>query len=520
MRWSKLFIPTLRETPADARTPGLQLLIRAGYVRPCGTGAYAYLNLGERSLQKIAQVIRGEMERIEAQELHLPQNSTIKTVAGIAAAELRSYKQLPQRWYAVQHTTTLRLCLFDVDQTSLNVSHDLCRQAWSRAFDRCGVEYAITGEHGGSQSFVVFNESGHDFVVLCVACGYGAMVDKAASRPPTINDSDMAEACPELLYTPGVKTIAEVSSFDRRPEHDHIKSLLYISCGKPLMVLMTGNDELSEEKLSALLDDPEAHPARPEEVHDHTGAGPGSIGPVGFRQRIVSDARLDRRRNLISGANRDDYHLVNVTPGRDFQADFHDLRTVHAGDPCMCCGAPLKISRAVEIGRVSKLGSQHSKSVHVLQATGKDSLVEMASATMHIDRIAAVLADQRHDVDGMVLSSAVAPFDAIITIVNTKDAASVSAAEELYKRCLGDKLTVLLDDRDERPGVKFKDADLIGIPIRVNVGRKVPSGLVEVVQRSTHASTDVSITEAATFVRNKIRNELSRIEHEPPSVMR
>ena len=571
MRWSQLFIPTLRENPADAEIASHRLLLRAGYIRQLSAGIYSYLYLAQRSLAKIAQIVREEMDRIGAQEFYLPAlhpadiwqqtgrweemgpamfrlkdrgdrdlclgMTEEEVMTDIARRELRSYKQLPQIWYQIQakfrdeprprsgllrtrQFTMKDSYSFDLDEAGLEVSYRKHHEAYCRAFDRCGLRYKVVEAHsgpmGGSQSheFMVLSDAGEDQLAECGSCGYAANLEKAVSRLPAISDAE-GPAAPEPFATPGQKSIAEVSAFDGRPEAEHIKSLLFLSRDAPVIALLRGDHELSEIKLASLLEDPRMRPAHPEEVSQYTGAAPGSIGPVGLTGvRILADAALEGRRNLVAGANRDGYHLRGVTPGRDFRAEFHDLRVVRAGDPCASCGEPLRVSRAIEIGHIFKLGRKYSESMgaRVLDASGREIVLVMGSYGIGIERILAAAIEQNHDADGMALPVSIAPFHVVITPINASDPALMGIAEELYRDILEEKLEAVLDDRDERPGVKFKDADLIGVPFRVTVGRKAPGGLVEVLLRSTRISTDVKIAEAPAFLRDACRKQCMRSE--------
>ena len=571
MRWSQLFIPTLRENPADAEIASHRLLLRAGYIRQLSAGIYSYLYLAQRSLAKIAQIVREEMDRIGAQEFYLPAlhpadiwqqtgrweemgpamfrlkdrgdrdlclgMTEEEVMTDIARRELRSYKQLPQIWYQIQakfrdeprprsgllrtrQFTMKDSYSFDLDEAGLEVSYQKHHEAYCRAFDRCGLKYKVVEAHsgpmGGSQSheFMVLSDAGEDQLAECGSCGYAANLDKAVSRLPAISDAE-GPAAPEPFATPEQKSIAEVSAFDGRPEAEHIKSLLFISRDAPVIALLRGDHELSEIKLTGLLGDPRMRPAHPEEVSQYTGAGPGSIGPVGLTGvRILADTALEGRRNLVAGANRDGYHLRGVTPGRDFRTEFHDLRVVRAGDPCAPCGKPLRVSRAIEIGHIFKLGRKYSESMgaRVLDASGREIVLVMGSYGIGIERILAAAIEQNHDADGMALPVSITPFHVVVTPVNASDPTLMGIAEELYRDILGEKLEAVLDDRDERPGVKFKDADLIGVPFRVTVGRKAPGGLVEVLLRSTRISTDVKIAEAPAFLRDACRKQCMRSE--------
>jgi prolyl-tRNA synthetase len=562
MRWSKLFIPTLRETPAEAEVASHQLLLRAGYIRQLSAGIYSYLFLAQRALLKITRIVREEMDAIGGQEMLLPalnpaevwQESGRWDVMGdnlfrlkdrfgrdlclgmtheevmtvIARGELRSYKQLPQIWYQIQtkfrdeprpKSGLLRVrqfimkdsYTFDIDAAGLDAAYEKHYQAYCRIFQRCGLEYmaveAHSGAMGGSQSheFMVASEAGEDFVAVCAACGYAANLEKAVATPsaPLAVDPE-GDFAPEAFHTPGRKTIVEVAEFTGLPATSQMKSLVLVADGKPVLVMLRGDHQLSEAKLGAVVNDPEFRQARADEILEWFGAAAGSLGPVGVKNiSILADRALAGRRNMIAGANRDDHHLRHVTLGEDFQAEMHDLRQVAEGDGCQKCGAPLAIRKTVEIGHIFKLGYKYSETMglRVLGADGKEVTPIMGSYGIGIERILSAAIELWHDKDGMILSAAIAPFQVVITPANISDSAQSEAAQRIYQECLALGLDALLDDRDERPGVKFKDADLIGVPFRVVVGKKLSSGMVELVERKSRQSRDVAVGDAAAAVR-------------------
>ncbi|HEV2690752.1 MAG TPA: proline--tRNA ligase [Bryobacteraceae bacterium] len=566
MLWSKLFIPTLRENPAEAEVVSHQLLLRGGYIRQLGAGIYSYLFLAQRSLLKITQIVRQEMDAIGAQEMLLPalnpaeiwQESGRWDIMGdnlfrlrdrfgrdlclgmtheevmtsIARGELRSYKQLPQLWYQIQtkfrdeprpKSGLLRVrqfimkdsYSFDIDAAGLDASYDKHYAAYSKIFDRCGLKYTVVEAHsgamGGSQSheFMVASEAGEDYVVRCPSCNYAANLEKAASRarPPAAVDPD-GDFAPEPFHTPGQKTIDDLSKFTGLPESSQMKSLVLVADGKPVLALVRGDHSLSETKFSSAVKATEFRPAHPEEIREFFGAEAGSLGPVGVKNmRVIADEALQGRRNMIAGANRDDYHLRHVTPGEDFQPEYFDLRAVASGDSCLSCGGTLALVKCVEIGHIFKLGYRYSETMglRVLNEAGEEVKVIMGSYGIGIERILSAAIELFHDKDGMALPSAIAPFDVVVTPVNYADAAQRAAAEEIYRNCRKMDLDAVLDDRDERPGVKFKDADLIGIPFRITVGKKLVQGQVEVVERRSKASEDVATDYAAAFVAAKLR---------------
>ena len=565
MYWSKLFIPTLRENPAEAEVVSHQLLLRAGYIRQLAAGIYSYLFLAQRSLLKISQVVREEMDAIGAQEMLLPalhpaelwQESGRWTVMGdnmfrlkdrfgrdlclgmtheevmtaIARGELRSYKQLPQIWYQIQNkfrdeprpkSGLLRVrqfimkdsYSFDLDAAGLDSSYQKHYQAYRRIFERCGLEYLVVEAHsgamGGSQSheFMVASDAGEDFVAQCASCGYSANLEKAVSQPrvPELADPE-GELSPEAFHTPSRKTIAEVAEFTGLPETSQMKSLVMVADDQPVLALLRGDHQLSETKFAAVLGATEIRPAHPEEMRQWLGADAGSLGPIGVTKlRIIADEALNGRHNMIAGANRDDYHLRNVTPGVDFAAEYHDLRQAAAGDGCINCGAALELRKTIEIGHIFKLGYKYSESMglRVLNADGAEVPVIMGSYGIGIERILSAAVEQRHDADGMALPVSVAPFTVVVTPVNSKEPTQRAAAEEIYRTCVALGLDALFDDRDERPGVKFKDADLIGIPFRITVGKKLAQGMVELVDRGEKKSVDVPVTDVAAEVKRRI----------------
>jgi prolyl-tRNA synthetase len=565
MLWSKLFIPTLRENPAEAEVASHQLLLRAGYIRQLSAGIYNYLYLAQRALLKITKIVREEMDSIGAQEMLLPalhpaevwqesgrwdaMGETLfrlkdrfgrelclgmtheEVMTTIARGGLRSYKQLPQIWYQIQNkfrdearpkSGLLRVrqfimkdsYSFDLDAAGLDAAYQSHYRAYCRIFERCGLEYLVVEAHsgamGGSQSheFMVVSDAGEDLVAVCPGCGYAANLEKAvaSASAPLVADPE-GDRTPEEFHTPGRKTIVEVAEFTGLPDSSQMKSLVLVADGKPVLVLLRGDHQLSQAKLGAVVNDPEFRPAQPQEIQEWFGAAAGSLGPVGVKNMpILADRALVGRCNMIAGANRDDHHLRHVTLGEDFRAEIHDLRQVAAGDLCEKCGGSLAIRKTMEIGHIFKLGYKYSDAMglRVLNAEGKEVTPIMGSYGIGIERILSAAIELHHDRDGMILPAAIAPFDVVITPANNSDAAQMEAAGKIYQSCLDLGLDSLLDDRDERPGVKFKDADLIGIPFRVVVGKKLAGGMVELVERKTRQSSDVAVDQAAAAVRARL----------------
>ncbi len=566
MHWNKLCIPTLREDPADAEVASHKLLVRGGYIRQLAAGVYSYMFLAQRSILKIIGIVREEMNSIGAQEMLLPalnpaevwQESGRWDVMGdnmfrlkdrfqrdmclgmtheevmtsIARNELRSYKQLPQLWYQIQtkfrdeprpKSGLLRVrqfimkdsYSFDMDAAGLDAVYDRHYEAYRRIFTRCGLRFvavqAHSGSMGGSQSheFMVESEAGEDWVVSCKGCGYAANLEKATSIPipPGVEDP-AGDLEPEKFHTPNRKTIAEVAEFTGLPESSQMKSLVLVADGKPVLALVRGDHTLSETKFLAAVGASEFRPAHPEEMREWFGADAGSLGPIGVKKlRIIADTALQGRRNMIAGANENDHHLRNVTPGEDFQAEFFDLRQAVSGDKCESCGGELSLQKTVEIGHIFKLGYKYSSTMglRVLDESGKEVTPIMGSYGIGIERILSAAVELYHDDNGMSLPVSIAPFEVVVTPVNSADAAQMAAATEIYNACLAAGIDALLDDRDERPGVKFKDADLIGLPYRVTVGKKLAQGQVEVVERRTRKATDVAVADAANYIIEKVR---------------
>ena len=584
-RWSELFIPTLREAPADAEVASHKFLVRAGYIRQLAAGIYSYLFLGQRSLNKVMAIVREEMDKI-GQEFFLPalnprelwEESGRWTVMGenmfrlkdrkgadlclgmtheevmtsIARRELRSYKQLPQIWYQIQtkfrdearpksgllrvrQFTMKDAYSFDIDAAGLDVSYLKHYDTYCRIFDRCGLKYMVVEAHsgamGGSQSheFMVRTPAGEDQIVSCESCSYAANMEKATSKLGTVDDLPAeGDGKPLEVHTPGMKTIEEVAKFLGTSPKNNIKTLAYMmeeSDGKSgkvktraVVALMRGDHQMNEAKFTTVLGGKAARPMQEEEIGKFFGSPAGYLGATGIewakdlgddsRPILLVDKALEGRANLVGGANKEGYHLKNLTPGRDFQPTLYaDLRSVAAAEDCPNCGAPLRIDTAVEIGHIFKLGYKYSESMgaRVLDRNGKEVTPIMGSYGIGIERILTALVEQGNDENGFWLPPQIAPFEIVVTPTNVKDDAMLKTAQDIAHSLEAAGLEVLLDDRDERPGVKFKDADLVGIPFRVTVGKKVTEGMVEVVQRSTREIEDVSIASISSYFEKRLR---------------
>jgi prolyl-tRNA synthetase len=636
-RWSKLFIPTLREAPADAEVASHKLLLRAGYIRQLGAGIYSYLPLGQRSLNKITAIVREEMDKI-GQEFLLPTLNPRElweesgrwagmgdnmfrlkdrkgaelclamtheeVMTSIARNELRSYKQLPQIWYQIQtkfrdeprpKSGLLRVrqflmkdaYSFDIDAAGLDESYNKHDAAYRAIFTRCGLEFvaveADSGAMGGSQSqeFMVYTEAGEDLIASsrddAGNVAYAANIEKATSKLAPVEDlAPTGDSLHELVHTPGARTIDEVAEYltshatfelSSRPEaersgdaaerpavlqrHHQIKTMAYIvehpetdakqinTVGKTRAVVafLRGDHQLNETKLSAIALGT-LRPMTPEEIEQTFHAPAGYLGPIGLEAAphprkpgvlVILDAALEGRTNLIAGANKEDWHLRNVTPGRDFQPTLiADIRNINEGEPDPIGGQPLRLGKAVEIGHIFKLGYKYSESMgaRVLNADGKEVTPIMGSYGIGLERIltAAIESSAAHfaalassDVSsrpersaverpagGAALSSeqyalppSIAPFEVVVTITNVREPDLLAAGERIAAELDAAGIDVLLDDRDERAGVKFKDAELIGVPFRINIGKKLAEGKVELVDRLNQTTLDLPLEAVA-----------------------
>jgi prolyl-tRNA synthetase len=465
MRWSKLFIPTLRESPADAETLSQKLLVRAGYARAISTGVYGWLPLGQRALARIQRIAREEIEALCGQEVNLSGSAA----AAIAQGELRSPKLLPQIWFRFEAVPLRSRQLLGMEVFSFGVERATVDAALQRTLQRCWIPFRTAPD-----GLFAVHDSGMDTVALCPVCDYFSAPRTAvstATAPPSDPEGDLS---PEAFHTPGQKTIADIARFTGLPESAQMKSLVLVANGKPVLVLLRGDHQLNEAKFAARSGDPKFRQAEPGELVKWFGASAGSLGPIGLKNMaVLADAALSGRRNLICGANRDDYHLRHVTPGEDFEAEFCDLREVSTGEACTQCGAPLEFRPAIELARCA------------------DGLHRLS-----IERILATAIELGNDKDGMILPPAIAPFDVVVTAAIVSD-----AAEAVYRACLDVGLDALYDDRDERPGVKFKDADLVGVPFRINAGKKLADRIVELIDRKTKQVADVPAAEAPERVR-------------------
>ena len=565
MRWSQAFIPTLREDPADAEAPSHRLLMRAGFIRQLMSGVYSLLPLAVRSRAKIAAIIREEMDAIGCQEFLLPaihpaevwQKSgrwdtmgdemfrlkdrrqadlvlgmTHEEVFSLIAGELDSYKELPQAWYQIQtkfrdeprprsgvlrtrEFTMKDAYTFDIDDAGLDAAFELQRQAYTKIFDRLGFDAvqveASSGAMGGTESveFIVPAASGEDIIARCPNGDYSANLEKATSGLEPLADEPGPEA-PQRFETPGVRTIDALVAFgDGHPSDRQIKTLVYVLDGEPALVLLRGDHQLQEQKLADATKSIEARPAAEDEVVGLLGAHPGSLGAVGLSDvRIVVDEALRGRSDMTTGANEDDFHLSGVSLERDIEVgEWHDLRAVEEGQPCPNCGSPLALMRGIEVGHIFKLGRKFAESigVSVLDEEGKSQVVTMGSYGIGLERAMAAVVEVNHDDKGIIWPVTVAPYEVVITVLSVDQEGPLAAGEHLYQELRSAGVDVILDDRAERPGVKFTDAELIGFPIRITIGPKgLDKSVAEVQERRSGESEEIAIDTVAKAVSERI----------------
>jgi prolyl-tRNA synthetase len=561
MRWSQLHIPTLREDPADADAASHRLLLRAGFIRQLMAGHYSLLPLGMRVRAKVIAIIREEMNGIGGQEFLLPSmqpaqiweksgrlsvmgeemfrlkdrkgadvvlGMTHEEIFTTLAAELSSYRELPQFWYQfqvkfrdeprpksglirVREFTMKDSYSFDLDEAGLDASFDAHRGAYERIFARLGIPAlaveASSGNMGGSDSieFMCPTPAGEDLVARCPDCGYAANLEKATSALAPVADEAGPDA-PQQLATPGVRTIEDLDKLHGVTADRQIKTLVEVIDGKLTLVLLRGDHPLAEQKLIDATGAIDIRPAQPEEIVAALGASPGSLGAVGVTGLpVIADFALRDRRSMTTGANVDDVHLTGVDVARDITVStWADLREVSAGEPCPRCGGSLELIQAVEVGHIFKLGRKYTNvlGVSVLGPDGTAITPIMGSYGIGVERAIAAIAESHHDDAGLTWPVQVAPAEATVILLSTRDEAARTAAATLYQDLLAAGVDVVLDDRDERPGVKFKDAELTGIPFRLTVGsRDLADGLIEITSRASGEKERVAVASAVDHVR-------------------
>jgi prolyl-tRNA synthetase len=573
VRWSRTLIPTLKEDPADAEVVSHKLLVRAGMIRQLSRGIYDYLPLALRSLKKIETIVREEMDRAGAQELLLPIASPAElwqesgrwevygkellrfkdrherdfclgptheeVITDLVRRAVRSYRELPLNLYQIQtkfrdevrpRFGLMRGREFIMkDAYSFHPDVEDCRReyqnmfdAYRRIFTRMGLKFrpveADTGAIGGSLSheFQVLAESGEDAIASCDRCEYAANIQKAEVKPTADGgrDTKTTTAAHKKVATPGKKTVAEVAAFLSQPPGRFIKTMVYKADGDLVAVLVRGDHEINEVKLKDALGAGEIALAGEAEIEKATGVAPGFLGPVGLKLRTVADHAIHGMRGAVTGANEADAHFVDVDEERDFTpAAFADVRSAVAGDPCpRCAGGKLELHRGIEVGQVFYLGTKYSAKMGAtyLDPEGREQPIEMGCYGIGVSRLLAAAIEQNHDANGIIWPYAIGPFEVIVLPINYLDEKIRAAANRLYDELRTRNVDVLLDDRDERPGVKFKDADLIGVPLRITIGAKgLDKGVVEMRRRREGSVEEIPLDAAAGKIKDTIQAEIA-----------
>ena len=568
MRYSNYFIPTHKEVPAEAEVISHQLMLRAGMIRKLTSGIYTYLPAGLRSIKKVENIIREEMNRSGAIEILMPAVHPAElwqesgrwdyygrellrfkdrhnrdacfgptheeVVTDLARKEIHSYKQMPINFYQIQ--TKFRdeirprfglmrgrefimkdAYSFDVDEKGAKKSYERMYDAYARIFQRCGLRFraveADTGAIGGSYSheFMVLADTGEDQIINCMKCDYAANLERAevcGADNPLVSGTDTLEPLEEVS-TPNIRTVEEVISFLSISADQLIKTLILVADEEAIAVLIRGDHELNEAKLKNFLNAQSVELASPDLVAQTTDAPMGFAGPVGLKVKMVADNAIREMKNFVTGGNREDLHLKNVNLVRDFELDhFADLRVITPHDSCPRCNGEIRFGRGIEVGHIFMLGTKYSQALKAvfLEEHGKESPIVMGCYGIGVGRTVAAAIEQNHDKYGIIFPIPISPFEVSILPLQVHETPVVETAEKIYAELLDYNIDALLDDRDERAGVKFNDADLLGTPVRVTVGlRGVKSGHVEIKLRAESESTDVQIKDAPAIIREKVK---------------
>ena len=575
MRASSYFAPTLREVPAEAEIPSHKLLLRAGYLRKLGAGVYTYLPLAWKVIRKMEQVLREEQELINCAEMRMPTLvpkelmeetgrwgldvvyklqdrrkadfalgfTHEEVITDLARQELRSWRDLPVMLYQVQTKfrdeprprggviRTREFLMFDAysfdrDVDAMDTSYKAQRTAYERFFQRIGLRYLIVDADGGAigdldnQEFMSLSDAGEDTVLSCDSCSYAANAEKCPVNPPAASETEPSVS-PEEVHTPNARTIDEVSAFLGTASSMFVKTLIYSADGKPVVVLVRGDHTVNDVKLARLVGAAELELAPEAMVVAVTGAPVGFAGPVGLTGvPIYADHAVTVLQNAVTGANKADFHITGVAAGRDFTWTVAaDIRVAEDGDSCpMCASGTMRTTRGIEIGHIFKLGDKYSKAMQ-LDVTGDDGklqAIQMGCYGIGMSRSLAAIVEASHDKDGIIWPISVAPFEVSIVVAARQDDAQYAAADAIYKSMKAAGLDVYFDDRDERAGVKFKDADLMGCPIRVVVGKGLATGVVEVKQRGTDVVETVAladIIQRVTVLKQQLLTALNPVTH-------
>ncbi len=567
MRYSQLLLPTLKETPAEAEVVSHRLMLRAGFMRKLTSGVYTYLPYGLAAIRKVEEIVREEMNRAGAQEISMPmvqpadlwqesgryekygpellrfkdrheRESCLgptheEVITDIVRRDIHSYKDLPINLYQIQtkfrDEVRPRFGLmrgrefimkdaysFDIDDEQAEIAYGKMRHAYTRVFKRCGLDFrdveADSGTIGGSFSheFMVLAKTGEDTIVVCTDCDYAANMEKAVVAPPAKPaDEPLVEL--EKIETPGKRKVKVVCDFLGIESHQLVKTLVYLVDGEPVAVLLRGDREVEEVKLKNLLGAIDVELADDKQIFDATGVASGYLGPVGITIKAVADQEVAAMQNFYAGANEKNFHLQNVTMGRDFEVDLvADLRQITTDDPCPMCNGNLELTQGIEVGHIFKLGTNYSESMQALyqDSEGKERPFVMGCYGIGVSRVVAAAIEQNHDENGIIFPVPLAPFKAIILNLGGKDESITNMAESLYNQLQELGIETLLDDRDERPGSKFKDADLLGIPFRITVGKRfAKDGVVELRQRRDGQTEEFQPDQLLTTLQAKIASE-------------
>jgi len=568
VKQSRYFLPTLRDLPADAEVRSHQLMLRAGLMRQLAAGVYTYLPFGYQTLKKVIDIVREEMDHAGAQELLMPALQPAElwhqtgrwddygplmmkvtdrhgrlfalgptheeVITSLVRDEIKSYKKLPLVLYQIQNkfrdeyrprSGVLRgrefimkdAYSFDVTEEGLDRSYTAMYEAYIRIFKRCGLNFraveADSGSIGGKSNheFMGLTEIGEDTILYCTSCNYAANIEKAEvvyiSQPSGESPSELSK-----VTTPGIRTVAEQAKYMKLPVEKIIKCILLLVDQEPVLVLVRGDHEVNEAKVRSLLDADSIQMADEELIMKLFNTKPGFVGPIGINSvKIIADHAVKDMVNASTGANQTDYHYLNVNPERDFHVDLYgDLRTVKEGDRCPKCGAKIEFARGIEVGHVFKLGTKYSRAMGAVyqDENGQQQEMLMGCYGIGISRTVAAIIEQNHDEDGIIWPKEVAPFLVHIVPVNYEDDVQREVADAFYTEFKKAKIDVLLDDRKERAGVKFKDSDLIGIPLRITIGAKAREGMAEIKVRSSGESFEVKIED----VKEKIVSLLDQIK--------
>jgi prolyl-tRNA synthetase len=568
MRFTKYFIPTYKEIPAEAEVISHQLMLRAGMIRKLTSGVYTFLPIGLKSLRKVETIIREEMNRSGGIEVLMPAVHPAElwkesgrwdyygaellrfrdrnnheaclaptheeVITDLVRREIHSYKQLPVNFYQIQFKFRDEIrprfgvmrCrefimkdayTFDVDEAGADKSYEIMRQTYSRIFQRCGLKfkivYADSGSIGGSfsQEYMVLADTGEDQIVTCSKCEYAANMERAEVRwdgPETPAAAGTLKSLEEV-DTPDMRTVEEVTSFLSVSPRELVKTLIFKTDTEVVAALIRGDHEVNEVKLKNLLRADSVELADPGLVAEVTGAPMGFAGPVGLKVKMIADNALQAMADFVTGGNKHDVHFVNVNLGRDFQPNqFADLRLVMPGDSCPSCNGELEFKRGIEVGHIFKLGTKYSKPLNAvyLDEKGEEKVIIMGTYGIGVARTIAAAIEQNHDADGMIFPMPIAPFEVVVLPLQLHEAEVSAAAEKIYEELLKQGLDVLIDDRDLRPGVKFKDADLLGIPLRINVGaRNLKDGTVEMKLRTEAKSVLIPAPDAPKIIAAKTK---------------